>query len=110
MTNDFEKISPNNNGANNNRLSELNDALNNSEDLFDLTETEFEHDALEGLEQIQENKIPILVAQINSNLTNQLKNKKRVLAKIPDQTMVIITIVTLLIIVIAAFFVIKKML
>ena len=110
MNNDFEKISPNTKDANNNRLSELSDALNDNDDSFNYAETDFEDDASEGLKQIEQNKIPKLVAQINSNLTKQLKNKKRVLSKIPDQTMVIMTIVTLLILVIVAFFVIRKML
>ena len=110
MNNDFKKISPDSNDANDLRLMELNNALFENEDLSDITPNDFENDAAEGLKQIEENKIPKLVAQINSNLTNQLKNKKRLLPKIPDQTMVIITIVTLLILIIVTFFVIRRML
>lgn len=109
MNNDFEKILPNDNEANHHRLMELNNALNIDEDLNDSSSTEFEGDAAEGLQHINENKIPNLVDQINSNLTAQLKNKKRRRVRIPDQSGVLITIVTILLLVIVAYIVIKKM-
>ena len=109
MNNDFEKILPNDNDANHHRLMELNNAINVDEDLNDSTNNDFEGDAAEGLHQINENKIPNLIDQINTNLSSQLKNKKRRRIKIPDQTGVLITIVIILLLVIVAFIVIKKM-
>ncbi len=110
MSNNFEKISPESNDAKKLLLSELNNALNEDDSIPDAPSAEFDEDAAEGLQQIEAAKIPQLVSQINSNLSAQLKNKKKGLPKIPDQSMVIMTVVTLLILLIITFLVVKRLL
>ena len=107
MNNNFNNILPNNSNNNHEGLEELNDALNSDNIPFE-NENEFEQDAAEGLKQIQEKKITVLVDELNTDLKRQLKIKKKNKRKIPDQSMVYITIVTLLILVIVAYIVIKK--
>lgn len=109
MSNDSIKIPPDENDANRNRLIELNNAIHADETSDTDPLYDFDEDAAEGLQQIKEHKISGLVAQINSNLSSQLKNKKRIRPKITDQTMVIVTVITILILIILSFIVIKQL-
>ena len=106
MNNKFDDILPNNTD-NNNRLQELNDALHRDDLSFE-NEHDFEQDAAEGLKQIKEEDITSHVTALNKGLKEKLKKQKKQQRKIPDQTMVYITIVTLLILVVVAYVVIKK--
>lgn len=108
MNNNFENILNSEESNNPERLNDLNDALNREDFILEELHEDFDREAAEGLEQIKNNKIPSLVNQINGNLKSQLKNKKRIKKKIPDQSAVIITIITLLIIIVIAYIIIKK--
>ena len=108
MNNNFENTLNNDENDNHERLNDLNDALNRDDYVLEEMHEDFDREAAEGLKQIANNKIPLLVNQINGNLKSQLKNKKRIKKKIPDQSSVIITIITLLIIVVLAYIIIKK--
>lgn len=110
MSNDMDNILPQHQPDSNKRLQELSDALNREEDLEEQQDHFFEEDAKEGLQQLDKEKIPDIISQLNANLTTQLKTKKRNKKKIPDQTMVIVTIVTILLLVIVAFIVIRRFL
>ena len=108
MNNNFENILNNEENDNPERLNDLNDALNRDDFILEELHEDFDLEAAEGLEQIANNKIPLLVNQINGNLKSQLNNKKRIKKKIPDQSTVIITIITLLITIVIAYIIIKK--
>ncbi len=108
MNNNFENILNNDENDNHERLNDLNDALNKDDFVLEEMHGDFDREAAEGLKQIANNKIPSLVNQINGNLKLQLKNKKRIKKKIPEQSSAIITIITLLIIVVLAYIIIKK--
>ena len=108
MNNNFENILNNDENDNHDRLNDLKDALNRDDFILQELHNDFDREAAEGLEQIANNNIPSLVNQINGNLKSQLKNKKRIKKKIPEQSSVIFTIITLLIIVVLAYIIIKK--
>lgn len=108
MNNNFKDISSDDKNDNQKRLIELNDLLKSEEIISKDTDDDFEKDAAEGLQQIEKNNIPILVNELNQNLKSQLKNKKRLKKRIPDQSPVLITIITLLLLIVVAFVIIKK--
>ncbi|MFN0081550.1 MAG: hypothetical protein ACKVOM_03455 [Ferruginibacter sp.] len=110
MSNDTDNILQQHQPGSNKGLQELSDALNREEDLDEHHDHFFEEDAKEGLQQIDQEKIPDIISQLNANLKAQLKTKKRNKKKIPDQTMLMVTIVTILILAIVAFIVIKRFL
>ena len=109
MNNDIDKILSQDLHNSKETLQNLGDALKDDNELFDNDEHFFEADAKEGLQQINQEKIPEIVAKLNANLKSHLKIKKRLKKKINEQTLVIITIATLLILVVVAFVIIKKM-
>lgn len=106
MNNKFDDILPNNSN-NNQGLHNLNDSLHD-DDFSIENEHDFELDAQEGLKQIPPDNITSHVASLNKGLQQHLKNKKKHKRKIPDQTMVYITIFTILILVVVAYVIIKK--
>ena len=108
MNNNTEDILNNDESYNQQRLAALHNILNNEEGTSDEIDDDFEKDATEGLQQFDEHQIPHLVNELNRNLKLQLKSKKRVKKRIPDQSAVLITIITLLLLVILAFIIIKK--
>ena len=108
MNNNTEDILSDDKSDNQKRLIELNDVLKSEEIIPEDTDEDFEKDAAEGLQQIEKNNIPILVNELNQNLKSQLKNKKRLKKRIPDQSAVLITIITLLLLVVVAFVIIKR--
>lgn len=110
MSNDMDNILPQHQPGSNKELQELSDALNMEEDQDEHQDHFFEEDAKEGLELIDREKVPDIISQLNANLRTQLKTKKRNKKKIPDQTMVMVTIVTILMLAIVAFIVIKRFL
>ena len=108
MNNNIEDILSDDKSDNQKRLIELNDVLKSEEIIPEDTDDDFEKDAAEGLQQIGKNNITILVNELNQNLKSQLKNKKQLKKRIPDQSAVLITIITLLLLVVVAFVIIKK--
>ncbi len=107
MNNKFDDILPNNSSDNHESLKELNDALHRDDLSFE-NEHDFEQDAAEGLNQINEVDITLHIAALNKGLKEKLKKQNKYKRKIPDQTMVYITIITLLILVVVAYIIIKK--
>lgn len=88
-------------------LDDLNDlpeeASSNPDD------TAFESDSAEGLAQLNKDRLPLIIEQLNSNLRQQLKKKKKkTAAGLPDQSFVYITVITLLVLVIIAYIVVRK--
>ncbi len=110
MSNDINNILPQHQPGSNKGLQELSDALNREDDLHEHHDIFFEEDAKDGLAQIDPEKVRDIISQLNANLKAQLKAKKKNKKQIPDQTMVMVTIVTLLLLVIVAFIVIKRFL
>ena len=107
MNNKFDDILPNNSNSNPDGLKDLNDALNR-EEISSENEDNFEQDATEGLQQISKDNISVHVTTLNKSLNEALKNKKKNKRKIPDQTMVYLTIIILLLLLVMAYIVIKK--
>lgn len=70
--------------------------------------TAFEKDSAEGLAQLDKDRVPILIEQLNSSLRQQLKKKKKKTAGLPDQSFVYITVITVLVLVIIAYIVVRK--
>lgn len=108
MNNNTEDILSDDKSDNQKRLIELNDLLKSEEIILENTDDDFEKDAAEGLQQFEKNNIPILVNELNQNLKSQLKDKKRLKKRIPDQSPVLITIITILLLIVVAFVIIKK--
>ena len=108
MNNNIEDILSDDKSDNQKRLIELNDLLKSEEIILENTDDDFEKDAAEGLQQFEKNNIPILVNELNQNLKSQLKDKKRLKKRIPDQSPVLITIITILLLIVVAFVIIKK--
>ena len=108
MNNNTEDILNQNESDNHKSFAALQDALNNIESNSEEIDDDFEMDAAEGLQQFDSNKIPHLVNELNRNLKSQLKSKKRINKRIPDQSAVLISIITLLLLVVLAFLIIKK--
>ena len=109
MNNDANNILPegNNNADKLDLLRQLNadveNELFNEEDLF-------EAEAAEGLQQMEETQVPLIVNKLNADLQRQLKKKKKQKRDIPSQQPVLITIITILLLAIVAYIVIKKVL
>ena len=109
MNNDANNILPegNNNADKLDLLRQLNadveNELFNEEDLF-------EAEAAEGLQQMEETKVPLIVNKLNADLHRQLKKKKKQKRGIPSQQPVLITIITILLLAVVAYIVIKKVL
>ena len=108
MNNNIENILNDDKSDNQKRLIELNDLLKSEETIPQETDEDFEKDAAEGLQQIENKNISFLVNELNQNLKFQLKNKKRIKKQLPDQSAVLITIITLLLLIVVAFVIIKK--
>ena len=108
MNNNIENILNDDKSDNQKRLIELNDLLKSEEAIPQETDEDFEKDAAEGLQQIENKNISFLVNEVNQNLKFQLKNKKRIKKQLPDQSAVLITIITLLLLIVVAFVIIKK--
>ncbi|MFC4262014.1 hypothetical protein ACFOWM_03925 [Ferruginibacter yonginensis] len=107
MNNDFDHNAPSynddNKPNNQNDWKSLHDALHDNDD--------FETDAEEGLQHINKEALPTIVAQLNTQLHQQIKKKKNInKKKLMDQTSTYITIITILILVVVAYIVIKKLL
>ena len=109
MNNDANNILPegNNNADKLDLLRQLNadveNELFNEEDLF-------EAEAAEGLQQMEETQVPLIVNKLNADLNRQLKKKKKQKRGIPSQQPVLITIITILLLAVVAYIVIKKVL
>jgi hypothetical protein len=88
-------------------LKQLHADVNN--DVFD-DEDLFEAEAAEGLQQMDETQVPIIVNKLNADLHRQLKKKKKLKRGIPSQQPVLITIITILLLAVVAYIVIKKIL
>ena len=75
MNNDLNNISPNNNNVDKEKLLQ---ALN--EDLFsedDAVNDDFETDAEIGLQQLDQNKVPLIIDKLNADLSRHLSKKKK---------------------------------
>ena len=108
MNNDVNNILPQGNDADKiDLLKQLHADVNN--DMFD-DEDLFEAEAAEGLQQLEETQVPIIVNKLNTDLQRQLKKKKKLKRGIPSQQPVLITIITILLLAIVAYIVIKKVL
>jgi hypothetical protein len=109
MNNDVNNILPegNNNADKLDLLKQLNEDVENEmfteDDLFEL-------DAAEGLQQMDETQVPLIVNKLNADLQHQLKKKKKQKRAIPSQQPVLITIITILLLAVVAYLVIKKVL
>ena len=108
MNNDVNNILPQGNDADKiDLLKQLHADVNN--DMFD-DEDLFEAEAAEGLQQLEETQVPIIVNKLNTDLQRQLKKKKKLKRGIPSQQPVLITIITILLLAVVAYIVIKKLL
>jgi hypothetical protein len=108
MNNDVSNILPESNDADKlDLLKKLHADINN--DMFDAEEL-FEAEAAEGLQQMDETQVPIIVNKLNADLHHQLKKKKKQKRGIPSQQPVLITIITILLLAVVAYIVLKKVL
>ena len=108
MNNNIDDTLNREENENHKRLAELHDVLQHEESRLEDTQDDFEKDAAEGLKQIQHDSIPVLVNELNRNLTTNLKNKRKLKKQIPDQSGVLIAVIVILILAVVAFVVIKK--
>lgn len=67
----------------------------------------FEKDSAEGLAQLHQDRVPVIVEQLNRHLLRQLKKKKKKTGRLPDQSFVYITVITVLVLVIIAYIVVR---
>jgi hypothetical protein len=109
MNNDVNNILPegNNDADKLDLLRQLNADVEN--EMFD-EEDLFEAEAAEGLQQIEETQVPLIVNKLNADLHRQIKKKKKQKRGIPSQQTVLITIITILLLAVVAYIVIKKLL
>jgi hypothetical protein len=109
MNNDVNNILPegNNDADKLDLLRQLNADI--EKEMFD-DEDLFEAEAAEGLQQIEETQVPLIVNKLNTDLHRQLKKKKKQKRGIPNQQPVLITIITILLLAVVAYIVIKKVL
>jgi hypothetical protein len=109
MNNDANNILPegNNNADKVDLLKQLNADVQS--EMF-TEEDLFETDAAEGLQQMDEAHVSLIVNKLNANLQHELKKKKKQKRAIPSQQPVLITIITILLLAIVAYMVIKKVL
>jgi hypothetical protein len=109
MNNDVNNILPegNNDADKLDLLKQLHADVNNG--MFE-DEDLFEAEAAEGLQQLEETQVPIIVNKLNADLHRQLKKKKKLQRGIPSQQPVLITIITILLLAIVAYIVLKKVL
>jgi hypothetical protein len=78
-----------------------------------ILENEFENDALEGLQEIRDQKrIPALTEQLNRYLRKKLEKKRRLRRKfqINEQPWLYITILIIILLIILSYFAIHKLL
>jgi hypothetical protein len=109
MNNDVNNILPegNNDADKLDLLKQLHADVNNG--MFE-DEDLFEAEAAEGLQQLEETQVPIIVNKLNADLHRQLRKKKKQKRGIPSQQPVLITIITILLLAVVAYIVIKKVL
>ncbi len=109
MNNDVNNILPegNNDADKLDLLKQLHADVNNG--MFE-DEDLFEAEAAEGLQQLEETQVPIIVNKLNADLHRQIKKKKKLKRAIPSQQPVLITIITILLLAIVAYIVLKKVL
>lgn len=78
-----------------------------------LNNNDFDNDALEGLEAINDKKqINFIVEKLNNDLKKRTREKKqrREKLKIPDQSWMYISTLILLLLIVISFFIIKRLL
>ena len=83
-------------------LSNLRKELNSDNDSF-------ENDAAEGLRQLPDEKIPLIIGGLNKGLQQHINKKNKKKRALPDQTAVYITILTILLLAVVAYVIIKKL-
>jgi hypothetical protein len=107
MTNDLNNIPTNNNADKEKLLQQLNDDLFGEEDALD---QQFEEDASIGLQQIQQEKVPLIVDKLNADLSRHLSKKKKRRGIFKDPSNFNITIITILLLLIISYIILKKLL
>ncbi len=90
-------------------LQSLNDELSLTNDEPLEEEDIFEQEASQGLQQIDQTKIPFIVDKLNADLHRQLKKKKKRRGIFKDPSSIYITIVTILLLIIISYVIIKKL-
>ena len=85
------------------------DAIPYNEDSHAASEAVFEKESAEGLAQLNAEKVPVLIEQLNRGLHQHIKKTKRAKNQLPGMSFVNITVITVLILIIIAYIVIRKM-
>lgn len=69
----------------------------------------FEKESAEGLAQLNAEKVPAIIEQLNRGLHQHINKSKRPRNELPGLSFVNITVITVLLLIIIAYIVIKKM-
>ena len=107
-TNDLKPGAGNGDSGKEKLLQDL-DGIPYNDDSHAASEAVFEKESAEGLAQLNAEKVPVIIEQLNRGLHQHLKKTRRKKNQLPGLSFMNITVITVLLLIIIAYIVIRKM-